>query len=73
MRAVLAEAPLGALGETFAAPVALRVGAPTFGQWAGATLSAESGRQLYLPEGFARGFLDPGDGPAALHSTCTHA
>ncbi len=43
-------------GEVFDAAVDLRVGSPHFGRWAGAVLSAENRRQLWVPEGFAHGF-----------------
>lgn len=43
-------------GEVYDVAVDIRVGSPTFGQWAAAVLSADNKRHFWVPEGFAHGF-----------------
>lgn len=57
-------------GSLFDVAVDIRVGSPTFGRWYGVELSAENGRQLWIPPDFAHGFLALSDQADLLYH-CT--
>ncbi len=54
-------------GEVFDVAVDVRKSSPTFGHWVGEILSAENKRQLWVPEGFAHGFLVLSDSAEFLY------
>ena len=56
-------------GEVFDVTVDLRKSSKTFGQWVGINLSAENKKQLWVPEGFAHGFVVLSDTAEFLYKT----
>ena len=56
-------------GEVFDVAVDLRKSSPRFGQWTGVYLSAENNRQMWIPPGFAHGFVVTSDKAEFLYKT----
>ena len=56
-------------GEVFDVAVDIRRASPTFGRWVGTRVSAENKRQLWIPEGFAHGFLVLSESADFLYKT----
>ncbi len=57
------------LGQVFDVAVDIRKSSPTFGKWVGEILSADNKRQLWIPEGFAHGFVVLSDVAEFLYKT----
>lgn len=55
------------VGEVFDVAVDVRVGSPTFGHWAAYRLSADNGRQLYIPVGFAHAYQTVSDSSVVVY------
>ena len=56
-------------GEVFDVAVDIRVNSKNFGKWFGAKLSADNKKQLWIPRGFAHGFLTLSDSAEFLYKT----
>ena len=56
-------------GSVFDVAVDLRRSSPTFGKWVGEVLSADNKKQLWIPEGFAHGFVVLSESAEFLYKT----
>jgi len=59
-------------GEVFDVAVDIRPDSPTYTKWVGVNLSAENKRQLWIPEGFAHGFLVLSESAEFLYKTTNY-
>lgn len=59
-------------GEVFDVVVDIRKNSPTIGQWIGVHLTAENKRQIWIPEGFAHGFLATTDNADVIYKTTNY-
>jgi dTDP-4-dehydrorhamnose 3,5-epimerase len=59
-------------GEVFDVAVDLRKSSPNFGRWVGEFLSANNKRQVWIPEGFAHGFVVMSDAAELIYKTTTY-
>lgn len=59
-------------GEVFDVAVNIHKSSPTFGKWVAVTLSSENKKQLWIPEGFAHGFLVLSETAEFLYKTTNY-
>jgi dTDP-4-dehydrorhamnose 3,5-epimerase len=59
-------------GEVFDVAVDLRKSSATFGKWVGEVISAENKKQIWIPEGFAHGFLTLSETAIFLYKTTNY-
>ncbi|MFT6780074.1 MAG: dTDP-4-dehydrorhamnose 3,5-epimerase [Paraglaciecola sp.] len=59
-------------GEVFDVAVDIRKNSATFGQWVGERLSAKNNKQMWVPEGFAHGFITLSDTAQFLYKTTNY-
>ena len=59
-------------GKVFDVAVDVRRHSPTYRQWVGEILSAENRKQLWIPEGFAHGFLTLSDSASLLYKVTNY-
>lgn len=59
-------------GEVFDVAVDIRQSSPTFGQWSGEILSSGNKKQLWIPEGFAHGFITLSETAEFLYKTTNY-
>jgi dTDP-4-dehydrorhamnose 3,5-epimerase len=57
------------VGEVFDVAVDIRKRSPTFGKWVGEILSAENKKMMWIPEGFAHGFVVLSEATECLYKT----
>jgi len=60
---------MGSRSEVFDVAVDMRKSSPTFGGWVGETLSADNNKQLWIPPGFAHGFVVLSESAEFLYKT----